>query len=164
MPPRHNRIQLNPLGLLSGTVGGNYEFRFDRHHALAIEGFYTIPLFGSKGNGLGGIYRYYYKQNTFLGIFFRSGFLSSKLTSPVRGDTTTYTLDLSYTTIGPNWGKAWYFKKRFLICYRIGIGYPIKQELAWKNDLAYPESPKLIETLYGISACMDSELTIGISF
>jgi hypothetical protein len=164
VPPRHNRIQLNPLGLLSGTVGGNYEFRFDRHHAFAIEGFYIIPLLTSKGHAFGGMYRYYYKQNTFFGLFFKKGLGSSKLPSPEQRDTTSYTLDFSYTTLGPNWGKAWYINNRFPISFRIGIGLPMQNEVSWKDESKYPWNPKLFETTTRISSLFDGEVTIGVSF
>jgi hypothetical protein len=164
IPPRHHRIQLDPISLLGGTLGGSYEFRFNRHHALALEGFYTFPLLGTEGQIVSGMYRYYYKQNTFGGIFVKNGNQSSKLPAPDRGDTTTYTIDLSYLTIGPNWGKSWYIKKRFPITFRIGMGYPVKREISWKNGLEYPTSPRLFETIYSISLYLDSELTIGVSF
>jgi hypothetical protein len=164
IPPRHNRIQVDPLSVLGGTVGGNYEYRVDRHHAIALEGYYTFPLFGSKGYVAGGMYRYYYKQNTFIGLFAKKGYQSSSLPSPERGDTTTYTFDLSYLSIGPDWGKSWYLLGRFPITVRAGIGLPIQSEFSWKDGTAYPANPELLETLFRISTILDAELTIGVSF
>jgi hypothetical protein len=164
VPPRHHRIQVDPISFLTGSINANYEFRFNRHHALTLEGFYTIPILGNKSQVVAGMYRYYYKQNTFWGLFLKNGSLSSKLPSPQRGDTTTYTIDMSYMTLGPNWGKSWYLKKRFPITFRIGAGYPVKSEISWKNSLLYPTSPKLFETLFRVSTCLDTELSIGVSF
>lgn len=164
VPPRHHRIQIDPLGLLGGSLGAHYEIRFNRHHALALEGYYTFPLLGSKGRIMGGMYRYYYKQNTFGGIFVKNGYLSSKLPSPERGDTTTYTYSIEFLTIGLNWGKSWYLKKRFPLTLRIGAGYPAINRFVWKNGIEYPEMPSLFENMARFSACLDSELSIGISF
>lgn len=110
------------------------------------------------------MYRYYYKQNTFWGLFAKSGFQSSKLPAPDRGDTATYTFDLSFITIGPNWGNSWYVANRFPITFRIGMGLPINNELSWKDGRAYPLSPQLMETILKAGSFFDLELTIGISF
>jgi hypothetical protein len=163
VPPRHNRIQVRPTSLLSGGLSAQYEFRFNRHHALALEGFYQIPLLGVEGQSFGGMYRYYYKQNTFLGLFMNKGEVTSKL-PPERGDTTTYTYSIEYLTIGPNWGKSWYIKNRFPITFRIGAGYPAISRFAWKNGLEYPTMPVVFRNIARFSACLDSELSIGVSF
>lgn len=163
VPPRHHRIQVRPISLLSGALNAQYEFRFNRHHALAIEGIYQIPLLGAEGQGVGGTYRYYYKQNSFLGLFVNNGESSARLKLP-RGDTTTYTYTISYLTIGLNWGKSWYLKNRFPFTFRIGAGYPAINRFAWKNGLEYPTSPLLFENVARFSASLDGELSIGISF
>jgi hypothetical protein len=163
VPPRHHRIQIDPTGLLSGSIGGNYEFRFNRHHAAALEGYYTFPVLGSEGSSISGMYRYYYKQNTFGGIFIKNGSQSSQIPSE-RGDTSTYRINLSYIILGPNWGKSWYIKNRFPITFRFGMGYPVTSDVSWKNGLKYPTDPALIETIYSIASCLDLELTIGVSF
>jgi hypothetical protein len=163
VPPRHHRIQIDPISFLTGSLNAHYEFRFNRHHALAIEGFYTLPLLGVEGQVVGGMYRYYYKQNTFLGLFMNNGEVISKL-PPERGDTTTYTYSIEYLIIGPNWGKSWYLNNRFPLTLRIGAGYPAISRFAWKNGLKYPTMPSLFENLARFSACLDTELSIGISF
>jgi hypothetical protein len=163
VPPRHNRIQIDPISFLTGSLNANYEFRFNRHHALAIEGFYTLPLLGSEGQHVGGMYRYYYKQNSFGGLFINSGDLSTRLTPP-RGDTMTYTYHIEYLTIGLNWGKSWYIKNRFPITFRIGAGYPAISRFSWKNDLEFPIQPSLIEKMAQFAVCLDGELSIGVSF
>jgi hypothetical protein len=164
VPIKHHRIQCNPIALLSATLYAQYEYRINLHHALAIEGSYSIPVMGNEGRAFGGMYRYYYKRNNFCGLFINNGNQSMRLPSPERGDTTTYTIDLSYLTIGPNWGKTWYINKRFPLTFRIGAGYPVQNDLTWKNGLKYPTSPKLFETIIRIGACLDGELSIGISF
>ena len=164
VPVKHHRIQCNPIALLSATLYAQYEYRINLRHALAVEGAYSIPVMGNEGWAFGGMYRYYYTRNNFLGLFINDGTQSMRLPSPQRGDTTTYTIDLSYLTIGPNWGKTWYIKNRFPFTLRLGAGYPVHNMLSWKNGLKYPTSPELFENIIRIGACIDGELSIGISF
>ena len=162
IPLRHHRIQTNPLSLLMGGLYGNYEFRMSQHHAVAVEGEYVLPLLGTKAWAAGGGYRYYYHKYSFLGIFANKGDLSVEIPGQ-RGDNNTYTVELSYLTIGANWGRAWYLKNRFPFAIRIGAGFPAQSDLSWKDNNPHPEK-KLMEGLYRFSACLDGALSIGISF
>jgi hypothetical protein len=164
IPFRHNKIQISPIDLLVGSFIINYEYRFNEIHAIAVEGGYTLPRQGNSAGFDEGIqYRHYYSQRNFWGIFANNGEASSTFPSTKRDDTTKYTLAISYLTVGANWGKEWYIKKRYPIVFRIGAGYPVISDIAWKNGLRHPEA-SLIEGITRFFSALDSELSIGVSF
>jgi hypothetical protein len=163
IPFRHHRFQIDPLSLLGGSILANYEFKCTPHNALAVEGSYTLPLVGNKGMSAGIQYRYYYTSTAYAGIFGHKGEMAATLPAVERGDTTKYAIELSYATIGVNWGKAWYIKKRYPFAFRIGAGYPVTSIVTWKNDQKYPNA-RLFENFFRFSSALDSELSIGVSF
>lgn len=160
---RHNKIQISPIDMLIGSFMINYEYRFNEVHALAVEGGYTLPLLGNSAEYGGIQYRHYYSQRNFWGIFGNKGETTTLVPSTERGDTTKYSMDLSYLTIGANWGKEWYIKKRFPIVFRIGAGYPVISDIAWKNGIKHSNA-SIFEGFARFSAALDSELSIGVSF
>lgn len=162
IPLRHHRIQTNPLSLLMGGFYGGYEFRMNEHHAAAVEGEYVLPVLGTKSWAAGGGYRYYYHRYSFAGIFANKGDLSVEIPGE-RGDNNIYSIELSYLTIGLNWGRAWYLKKRFPFAIRIGAGFPVQSDVAWKDNNPHPQK-ELMEGLFLFSSCLDGVVSIGISF
>jgi hypothetical protein len=160
---KHHRLQIDPVSLLVGGLYGYYEYRINFHHALAINGGYTYPLLGTEAWLAGANYRYYYNRRTFVGLVVNNGFQSFKLPSTERGDTTKYPLEISFLNVGANWGRVYYLMKRFPLTLRFGAGYPVKSELTWKNGLRHPEADTY-ESLYRFISCLDSELSIGVSF
>lgn len=150
--------------MLVGSFIINYEYRFNEIHAIAIEGGYTLPQQGNSAGSDGGIqYRHYYTQRNFWGIFANNGEASATFPSTERGDTTKYSITITYLTVGANWGKEWYIKKRFPIVFRVGAGYPVISDFVWKNGIKHP-SASLFEGITRFSAALDSELSIGVSF
>lgn len=159
---RHNKLQIDPLSLIVGGLYGYYEFRPIFHHALAINGGYTFPLLGTKAWLTGANYRYYYNRRAFVGLAANRAYQFMKLPSTERGDTTKYSLEVSYLNICANWGKTWYLRNRFPLTFRIGAGYPVTSELTWKNG-RHPLAD-MYEAMYRFMTCLDSELSIGVSF
>jgi len=163
IPFRHNKFQIDPISLLTGIVVANYECRITRTHAFAVEGFYSFPGETEK-QGEGIQYRHYYSPRNFWGIFANSGEFGIHIPPMERGDTTTYSIKMSYLVIGANWGKNWYLKNRFPIIFRFGAGYPVISDLSWKNNLKPPSYASLFEGISRFAVALDSELTIGVNF
>jgi hypothetical protein len=163
IPFRHHKIQIDPISLIGGSFAGNYECRINPVHAFAIQGAYTMPRLGNSAFAAGIQYRRYYSPVSFWGIFANEGEMTLKIPPFERGDTTTYSFDLSYLTIGADWGKNWYIKKRFPIIFGIGAGIPVKSDLTWKNNVK-PTMASTFEAIFLISTAIDLELTIGVNF
>jgi hypothetical protein len=159
---KHNRLQIDPSSLIVGGLYGYYEFRPIFHHALAVDGGYSFPLLGTRAWQAGANYRYYYNRTSFVGLVANRAYQFMKLPSTERGDTAKYPLEVSWLNVGANWGKTWHLFKRFPLTFRVGAGYPVDYELAWKEE-RHPWA-RIYETMYRFTACLDSELSFGVSF
>jgi hypothetical protein len=164
----HHSINVNPLGILGGAIGLNYELLLMRQHGLFIEGSYIFPLFPkNKGYGAGVSYRFHLHQrmkSNFIGIFYRMGYAESVVQDQNR---VNYDFSIKNHVAGINYGwRNRLFKTKLQYCYRVGLGVPFTT-FKWGTN-GKPESlggisSGTFENIYKYSALLDVEFSIGYS-
>ena len=169
-----NSFQTDPIGLLFGGFGANYEHRFNPKHALFIEGaisnaaqaegymfslhyrFYKPPekdakfLFIKSDNGLG-----------FKGFFVRHSEMDVVMTIEEDIGDVDYNFTYDTITLGLHLGKTYLWDSGFTMTYRFGYGYQIG-DFEWVGN--EPEDAGLIEMFYKFFSGFDFGLTVGYCF
>jgi len=164
---KRHAIQINPVGILGGALGLNYEYRFMQRHAIFVEGSYVFPLFqNTKGYGADMQYRFRFHPQTrsnFVGLFFKTAYAQS--TIPV--DRTNYDFSYKCYAVGINYG--WVkrlFKTKLDYEYHVGLGIPFSA-FTWKNgrpDKIGTMQTSTFEKIYKYTAALDAGLSFGLSF
>ena len=163
--PKAHFIGVMPLGLLSATLGANYEYVAAQHHGVFVEGYYTLPLI-QEGHGAAGGYRYHFyrpSKGPFIGPVFSYGTLTGKLPDEDRNE---YEYTLEYFLSGFDWGYRGTVFDFLNFTFRFGLGYPVAT-VTWKDQP--PEkiggiSIEGIENFMKLATCLDGEITVFWSF
>jgi hypothetical protein len=165
----HNSINFNPLGIVLGTIGGNYEHLFGQKHGIMIYGAFPAGFGFGTGSGVSVElqYRYHYfrKQNQ-IGLnspFWGPFVYYEKSEGEVKDNNgTKYNVNIEYCKAGASWGRRWIWGNTFNLVFKIGYGLPLYAKYNWS-----PTTPDQVETIEAMTTALagiDGELTIGFAF
>lgn len=173
---RTHAIQTNPLSMLSGAVGVNYEYLFLPRNGVAVEAVIgASPVY--KGFGAGLHYRRHYHSkpghkgldSPFWGPFINVASFESEMQYTESGSrgSSTYTIPFSatYAAIGLNWGRRWVWNNGFSVVTRIGYGLPIVSlDIDDSEHEMEAEARDMVVTVMKVVYGIDGELSIGFAF
>ncbi len=156
---------VNPLGIVSGSYGGNFEYLFAQMHGVVVEGAYSSSASGetSSTGYLGALhYRWHWSgamQSGFLGAFVKYG---SSTGTGTYGVGTPFTFDMTLVSYGLNVGKRWVWDNGINVVARIGYG---QTSLDFEtSDAGANDSIDTFKTALELLAGIDLEFSVGYAF
>jgi len=172
--PYKNAIQTNPLGLLMGTYGANFEHRFNPKHGALIYGS-ILNKKESDGYILSLHYRYYnepYSEAKFLciksdvgigfkGIFVRKMDIDGIMNIEKDDVKIDYGFNYNAISLGAHFGKTYLWDSGVVLSYWIGYGFPFG-DFSWSG--AEPEEADLAEGIYTFFSGFEIDISLGYSF
>jgi hypothetical protein len=162
-------IALNPLGVLTGAVGTNFEYLVNHNKSVLIEGVYftgkTIAEFLGINEGLEGSIHFRHRlqpglNSSFVGVFLRYADLET-LSHP-KEDQDIITKS-TLTHVGLNYGRKWIFKNGFDFRYRIGFGFG-QTDVDVTGVNVEQDVIDITRSVTKIFAGLDAELGFGYCF
>ena len=163
-----NFVSFNPIALIGGGMGANYERMFGRT-GFVLEGEYTFPVLTSTGYNLTMACRFHFRASDlsgFVGPFVKLGMVQSYIVDDYRNE---FRYRFRYGSAGIAIGKrgSLWARHHWLYTARFGLGYPFKKEWSWNPpppDQINGVSVDFLKELIGIPAVIDGELTAGLGF
>lgn len=166
--PKRHSINVNPLGVLTGSYNLNYEHLFDGGHGVIAEGaFSRYSGSESESVGLGANlgYRWHWrgKQNSgFLGVTAGYSFGSAEAS---KNNMDPVDFDVRVLSLTGNIGKRWAWDNGLNVTFRLGGGYGNWDVSTDSND---PDAKELAEDvddiLRLIPIALEGELSLGYMF
>lgn len=174
----NHAINLNPIGFITGSYGGNYELLLAQTHGLVFEGAYsnTKATSGSdEATAKGGTGAFHYRwhwsnamESGFLGAFVRyssaTGTGNVTTTSGTTITKTNFDVTLTATTIGLNIGKRWVWDNGINIVARIGYGYSNLNLSTTSTDSNVNKTLSDLKPILQVISGLDAELSVGYAF
>jgi hypothetical protein len=169
---RTNSINANPLAIIWGDYGGNYEHLFGGRHGLLVEAAFSSggndeASYTSYGGALG--YRFHWsgsQDSGFLGlnVGFGVGTGASTVANSA-GQPMTYDLSIRTLYATMDVGKRWQFDSGLNVTFRLGAGRALRTVSTTSNA---PDAQKAAQDLQDVLAwlpvTLDGELSLGYSF
>jgi len=164
-------INANPLAIIQGQYGGNFEYLVDGTHGLLVEADYWHSSgtdSSAAGGGLRLGYRWHWRgrqDSGFLGVNVGAGLGTGSATvSNDAGQQMTYDLSVRTLEVTGDIGKRWMMGP-VNITFRIGAGYASRTASTSSTD---PDAQKAARTVQDILAflpvALDGELSVGYTF
>lgn len=166
---RHHSVNGNPMGILFGAYGLNYEY-LGGSHGLVVEAAYArsggdTASATTYGGGAGWRWHWRGRQNSgFLGVM--ASFSGGTARATVSGDMPeTFDLSLKQLSVTMNVGKRWQLDSGLNITARLGAGRAKRWFSTTSTDPDAQEAVESVEDVMDlIPIALDGELSLGYSF